>query len=78
MAKYMRRRTKKKGKRRAKKRTNSLINGKVGGFYRTSYTETYPLITTANTLAWAPMTVNLLTGIEGGVDGAQYKDPNSN
>lgn len=54
-----------------------MLAKKTGMYYRTSYTEVFPLVTTQSTPAWCPMTVNMFTQITGEVNSAYYKDANA-
>ncbi len=56
---------------------NPLLKKKVGMYYKTSYTEVYPMVTTSTTRNWCPMTVNMFTQISGSVDSAYFKDANA-
>lgn len=83
MAKYYRRKTTTKRRKTYRRRRtwrkyqNPLTAKKTGMYYRTSYTEVYPMVTTSATPAWCPMTVNMFTQIGGTVDSAFFKDPNA-
>jgi len=56
---------------------NPLLRKKVGNYYRTSYTQIFPMVTSNLTPLWCPLTVNLLTQITDSVDASFYKDANA-